>query len=76
MMEFRFYLFADTNYIYFIAKDLHLIAYIQCNIGKNALRGMVLNDTSQSENDLNIISCLSKAYFTPIIKHTSDVGFK
>ena len=43
------------------------MAYIQCNIErKNALSGMVLNitktDTSQPENDLDIISCLSKAF--------------
>ena len=43
----------------------HLKAYIQCNIEKNALGGMVLNiintNTSQPENDPNIISRLSKA---------------
>ena len=53
-------------YIYFVAEDIHLIAFIQCTIEKkNALRGMVLNntktDTHQPENDLSIISRLSKA---------------
>ena len=66
-MEFRFYLYADTNYIYCTGEEIHLIAYIQCHIGENALRGMVLNDTSQPENGLNMISRLSKEYFTPII---------
>ena len=49
-------------YIYFIAEDIHLRAFIQCN---NALRGMVLintkMDTNQPQNELNIISRLSKA---------------
>ena len=54
-------------YIYIIAEDIHLIAFIQCNIEKktNAVRGMVLintkMDTNQPENDLNLISRLSKA---------------
>ena len=48
-------------YIYFIAEDIHLIAFIQCNIEKkiNALRGMMLINTkvdkNQPENDLNLI---------------------
>ena len=45
-------------YLYFIAEGIHLIAW------KNALYGMVnitKTDTSQPENDLNLISRLSKA---------------
>ena len=57
---------SNIHNIYFIAEDIYLIAYIQCDIErKNALRGTVLDitkmDTSLPEKDLNIISCLSKA---------------
>ena len=53
-------------YIYFIAEDITSHSIHTMLHRKNALRGMVFNvtktDTSQPENELDIISCLSKAF--------------
>ena len=51
--------------VHIIAKDIHLIAYIQCDIERKKCvtwHGVEYykNGHKSARNDLNIISCLSK----------------